>query len=61
MKCQYVGCDNELTGRRKKYCSDRCRFWQNSINNEKHKPFSVSQHLRMNKPGRAKKLDVRYN
>ena len=44
-KCVY--CEKELIGRKLKYCDNACRYRFTSINNEKVKKFSVSQHLRV--------------
>lgn len=51
-----IYCGKEITGRRKKYCSDICSFRYKSIKNDGVKKFSVSQHLRMQRAGRSQRL-----
>lgn len=61
-KCVY--CDSELTGRKLKYCNDLCKFRFQSIQNDKVRPLSISQHLRMARAGKAQrkgKIGCRYN
>lgn len=64
-KCQYRGCDKDLSPGRRKYCSDFCRYWENQCKKDSRgtgKPFSVAQHLRMVRAAREQwKSDVRYN
>jgi len=62
MKCQYRGCDKGLPSGRRKYCSDRCRYWENQCKKETVKSFSAAQHLRMVRAEKKqKRSDVRYN
>lgn len=60
-KCVY--CKKELPKRKKKYCSDLCRYRYLSIKNHKPTKFKIAQHLRMARAGakqRAGKIGVRY-
>jgi len=61
-KC--VHCGKELTGRKLKYCNDRCKFWYLSIKNETYSPYSKAQGLRMMRAERKQRtgrLGARYN
>lgn len=61
-KCQYRGCGNQLPPGNRKYCSDRCRYWENQCKKDTVKPFPTAQHLRMARAARKQKnSDVRYN
>jgi len=62
MKCHYRGCDNDIPRGRRKYCSDRCRYWENQCKRGGGKGVSVAQHLRMARAERGQhKRDVRFN
>ena len=59
-----VHCGKELPKKKRKYCNDHCRYWYLAIKNEKHKPYSIAQRLRMARAERKQrmgKLGVRYN
>lgn len=59
-----VRCSKELEGKRRKYCSDHCAYWFKQANNDKPKKFSVSQHMKMQRAGRAQfsgKIGCRFN
>jgi len=60
MKCVY--CGKDLPARKRKYCNELCRFRFLSIESDKPEKFSVAQHLRIIRAGRAqRRSDVRYN
>ena len=66
-KC--VHCDKELTGRKTKYCDDKCKFWFNAIKNDSGGGWgSKNSQMRLDKKARnfAKRMKtgkttVRYN
>jgi len=37
IKKKCINCEKELISNRKKYCSDRCKWWYNNIKKEKEK------------------------
>jgi len=46
--CQQDGCNNEVSGIRKKYCCDRCRKSRNlQVFRDKRRYFSSIQYLRL--------------
>lgn len=55
-----VYCAKQLTGKNTKYCGDLCKFRFLSLKNNKPKPRSKAQDLRILRASR-KKTDVRYN
>jgi predicted nucleic acid-binding Zn ribbon protein len=59
-----VHCGKDLPGRKIKYCSERCSYWFNAIENDKPKKSSISRRIRMaraEKSQRKGKVGCRYN
>jgi len=61
-------CGKQLPKRKKKFCSDNCKFWYHQAkkqeSGEDYKPYSKAQNLRMLRAGRAQRagrIGVRYN
>ena len=64
MKKTCVHCGKELTGRKLKYCGERCQYMFLSIKNESFSGYSKSQNLRMTRAGRSQRaggVGCRYN
>lgn len=59
-----IWCDKVLPDRKRKYCSDLCKYRYNSYINDSPSKFSLSQHLRMMRAGknqRKGKIGARFN